>query len=79
MEFEILDADPRRVKRVRIHLVGNGALTPRESRRRDKPRPTEDMPAAEAANLPAAPPEPMPIDPAGPEAQPVSAAPRADS
>ena len=78
-EFEIVDADPRRVKRVRIHLVGNGALTPRESRRRDRPRSVEDQAAAEPADAPSAPPEPVPLDPPGAETQPVSAAPRADT
>jgi CBS domain containing-hemolysin-like protein len=36
LEFEILDADPRRVKRVRIHTSGNSSPKPRETRRRDK-------------------------------------------
>ncbi|MDQ0392567.1 hemolysin family protein [Labrys monachus] len=33
LEFEILDADPRRVKRVRIHTTGNSAPRMREDRR----------------------------------------------
>jgi CBS domain containing-hemolysin-like protein len=36
LEFEILDADPRRVKRVRIHTTGNSVPKPRETRRRDR-------------------------------------------
>jgi CBS domain containing-hemolysin-like protein len=58
MEFEILDADPRRVKRVRIHLVGNGAVKPRQQRRREpvpgpapdttEPAPLDSLPSPEA-------------------------------
>ncbi len=36
LEFEILDADPRRVKRVRIHTTGDSLARPRETRKRDK-------------------------------------------
>jgi CBS domain containing-hemolysin-like protein len=36
LEFEILDADPRRVKRVRIHTTGGSIARPRDSRKRDK-------------------------------------------
>ncbi|MGO4333459.1 transporter associated domain-containing protein [Labrys sp. KB_33_2] len=36
LEFEILDADPRRVKRVRIHTAGSGIVRPRDGRKREK-------------------------------------------
>ncbi|MFC2252991.1 transporter associated domain-containing protein [Labrys portucalensis] len=36
LEFEILDADPRRVKRVRIHTAGSGITRPRDGRKREK-------------------------------------------
>ena len=49
LEFEILDADPRRVKRLRIHHRENGAA--------ESAAPPESAPAAAAA-LPGAPPLP---------------------
>jgi CBS domain containing-hemolysin-like protein len=48
LEFEILDADPRRVKRVRIHTTGSNGAKPREKGRRDRKSPT---PPAEAAPM----------------------------
>lgn len=44
LEFEILDADPRRVKRVRIHTAGSGLASPRDGRKREKkaPAPTPE-------------------------------------
>ncbi|QEN89662.1 HlyC/CorC family transporter [Labrys sp. KNU-23] len=45
LEFEILDADPRRVKRVRIHMTGSGITRPRDGRKREK----KAVPAADEA------------------------------
>ncbi|CAM5772235.1 ion transporter [Labrys miyagiensis] len=36
LEFEILDADPRRVKRVRIHTLGASGARPRDRNKRDR-------------------------------------------
>jgi CBS domain containing-hemolysin-like protein len=74
IEFEILDADPRRVKRVRIHIRG-GTMGLRETRRRDRPEAAEPSPAtgamsAEPAPEPASNPDPAPGPlPAEPAAQ----------
>jgi CBS domain containing-hemolysin-like protein len=69
LEFEILDADPRRVKRVRIHMAGSGAPGSRERRLRGR------APAAQGAPMPAgipaggltAPDAPVPARPEEPE------------
>lgn len=61
LEFEILDADPRRVKRVRIHTASNVAGRLRDPKRRER-KGQGDPPAADAAlpppDQPAAPPAP---------------------
>jgi CBS domain containing-hemolysin-like protein len=54
LEFEILDADPRRVKRVRIHTLGNQANKPRRRERPAKP-PGEAAAASPEAPADAAP------------------------
>lgn len=56
LEFEILDADPRRVKRVRIHTAGSGIVRPRDGRKREKklaPAAEESPAAANAERSPA--------------------------
>ncbi|MDQ0472365.1 hemolysin family protein [Labrys wisconsinensis] len=49
LEFEILDADPRRVKRVRIHTAGNGTAKPKGGKRSaapaEEPAPPPALPA----------------------------------
>jgi CBS domain containing-hemolysin-like protein len=58
LEFEILDADPRRVKRVRIHMLGNGSTKSREAKRRGREAMAEPAPASplpESSPLPAPP------------------------
>jgi CBS domain containing-hemolysin-like protein len=47
-EIEVLDADPRRVKKVRIYRAKDRRSRPRETRRRD-----ENLPAVEAPATPA--------------------------
>ncbi|WP_413991911.1 hemolysin family protein [Labrys okinawensis] len=52
LEFEILDADPRRVKRVRIHTLGSSGAKPRDKSKRDRKgatAPAEAAPMEEAA------------------------------
>ncbi|GLS18415.1 ion transporter [Labrys miyagiensis] len=52
LEFEILDADPRRVKRVRIHTLGSSGARPRDKSKRDRKgatAPAEAVPMEEAA------------------------------
>lgn len=46
LEFEILDADPRRVKRVRIHTLGSSGAKPRDRGRREKQGATAPAEAA---------------------------------
>jgi CBS domain containing-hemolysin-like protein len=66
LEFEILDADPRRVKRVRIHIAGSGAPRSRDPRTRGRAPPAEvlasgpAMPAEIPAGGPATPRAPGP-------------------
>jgi len=60
-EFEILDADPRRIKRVRIHRRAPGALRPARREKAEKGRPVSEPPAAEAVETPSI--EPPPISP----------------
>ncbi|WP_448953913.1 transporter associated domain-containing protein [Labrys neptuniae] len=54
LEFEILDADPRRVKRVRIHTAGSGLVRTGEGRKREKktaaPASEPAMPVTEETN-----------------------------
>ena len=50
LEFEILDADPRRVKRVRIHMTGSGIIRPRDGRKREKKAVSPADEAAAAVN-----------------------------
>lgn len=54
LEFEILDADPRRVKRVRIHTAGSGLVRTGEGRKREKktapPAGEPAMPVTEETN-----------------------------
>ena len=49
LEFEIVDADPRRVKRIRVHPPGttNPAVHARRARKRGEEAPAETPPAAE--------------------------------
>ncbi|WP_245424178.1 hemolysin family protein [Methylovirgula sp. 4M-Z18] len=51
LEFEIVDADPRRLKRIRIHPPGsaNAAVQARRARRRNDETPA-DQPAEDAGN-----------------------------
>jgi CBS domain containing-hemolysin-like protein len=55
LEFEILDADPRRVKRVRIHIAGSGAPRSRDPRTRGRAQPAEILASGPAtpAEIPA--------------------------
>jgi CBS domain containing-hemolysin-like protein len=76
LEFEILDADPRRLKRIRIHRTG----APR-SRRGPVRRPRDAIETDEGGTHSPpkpAPPEPAPPEPAPPEPAPPKAAPDPD-
>ena len=60
LEFEVLDADPRRVKRVRITRLKERRDKPREPRRRNEPEATPStlsVPSTPPANDDAAPKE----------------------
>jgi CBS domain containing-hemolysin-like protein len=65
IEFEIIDADPRRVKRVRIHTAGDGrdksVATPR--RRKSEPDAPDETSAPETHDAPAEAPKEGPAEP----------------
>jgi hypothetical protein len=68
LEFEVIDADPRRVKRVKI-TRGRGLITkPTRARRKDE---EEQSAAAAAASAPVQ--QPLPALPAQPESLPTPA------
>jgi CBS domain containing-hemolysin-like protein len=50
-EIEVLDADPRRVKKVRIYRAKDRRSRPREPRRRDENLPAVDAPATPAESV----------------------------
>jgi hypothetical protein len=60
LEFEVLDADPRRVKRLRIHRRPGGAAPPRAVPRSEAPAKALAPATPPTATSPALPPAPSP-------------------